>query len=139
MRDCSVLRPCIVRIRTANLFANYTCFSLIRVRHVPSVFDARHRLPHRWKRSHIDVRSRRYSRCPVCGALFAINRSLYRRISDLAGSSSGRSCSDRPFRDRAQYESYVPGSYRGRPSTYTPRWIREKCPLTDRYTGLAPL
>lgn len=34
--------------------------------------------------------------------------------SAIRRSSSGRSCSDRSFRDRAQYESYVPGSYRGR-------------------------
>jgi hypothetical protein len=38
--------------------ANYVFLSSLgapRCR-VPSVFDARHRLPHRWKRSHIDVR-----------------------------------------------------------------------------------
>jgi len=83
----------IVRIRTMNLFANYAF--LLRARHRTVRFSTRD----------IDFRidgnvvismcGRRYSRCPVCEALFAINRSLYRWISDLAGSSSGRSCSDR--------------------------------------------
>jgi len=74
----------------------------------------RRRLPHRWKRSHIDARGhrRRPARAERC------SRSIDRCSGDPAGSSSGRSCSDRSFRDRAQYESYVPGSYRGRPSTY---------------------
>lgn len=38
--------------------ANYAFLSPLGAPHcrVPSVFDARHRLPHRWKRSHIDVR-----------------------------------------------------------------------------------
>lgn len=41
-------------------------------------------LPHRWKRSHIDAAVRQPPVPRVCRALFAINRSLYRRIGDLA-------------------------------------------------------
>lgn len=110
-----------------------------------------HRLPRRWKRSHIDALARACARpqiqprgCLVCGALFAINRSLYTGcIGDPAGSSSGRSCSDRSFRDRAQYESYVPGSYRGLDRLRTAPHVGvvpvRSARSRHRYTGLAPL
>lgn len=91
MRDCSISQYCTDQ--------NYESVSQLRVS--PSGAPRTVRFSTRDIDFRIDgnvvisMCGHRYSRCPVCGALFAINRSLYRRISDLAGSSSGRSCSDR--------------------------------------------
>lgn len=78
---------------------------------------------------------------PVCAE--RCSRSIDRCTGGSAiwRSSSGRSCTDRSFRDRAQYESYVPGSYRGRLSTYTTSGsVRSVLPAsTDPYNARAAL